>query len=1031
MYDLDMPASFITDRKEVLSELADPLFQNIRDRVYSSPQMFLSKYDTYLRNIIKGTPTIDKAVDVFYSRAKGIGGTVIGDVIQTPGKNFLLFPEASGDYKAAPSGSVPQKMQNLLETLSSKSGIPFQVINDKTQKFKGRYIFDGDERIVLINLAYADLSTPLHEYYHPIVRLLHTKNEKLFDSILQEARQVAVDDRTDSEELVTEYLAKLASRPTSTFTRFMSWLTSFLRRTLGITKPIDKLNSIGDLLKFTEDSLSAGLEEYTLSKADSDLMQILNNMTSSERTNFRVKKDESGLDYVDALAKLAVEQNVTTDDTSQYYKDASGTDVAVRLTQFIGDRDLGEFSVKYKDKRYSFAEYAARETFKRQGYDTKDLPVDEVTDTVIFEGNPLTLKQLIDKIETVFAQQRIYGKMVHAFIQYKLERDPQKKEQAKQLATTYALQAGTTFVSLETHGDLIEYEQNFEKVLAVAGIRLSGAVPDRVAPEASIMSKIVKDSQGKFIGTTIDSLIQHSNADVSLVDWKTGNILNDALSTAIMAYSGELNLPDSKLSRAYLEMAYRAVILKEHFPDMRFRKIGIAKLSKSGNHTFMELDLQPYLTLIGNYYKKVNPEVYEELKKANLLSVKSYLGTKGELVRVLPYGLHLAPMEDQLAYLQAKLDKLSYGMTPDQMSKYPDLREEIRMYTEAILEIKKQPGMDLDEKTPDIPGVTGLTKNFSDISNPKVQVLHKEILKAKAKASADTRALVEQHDKLAAEVVKESVGITAKTFKKLLTIPLVYSIITLNAGVLIPTIAIGLILRRYGKTTKDVFGFMWKKSEDAGRTGYFLNTTDFHEGVPLTAAQRAYRDYFVSSMRQTYYSVMDEAVASTQYDRVITRAEALNKPAELPADFMPRVPIGVSEIRENQPYWSGFFGLQTSAKHFVQSQLTDHLANAYTSEDGRQPIPLKYFGHTGSVTVEESNHSFDPTKAYSMFIGNLIYKQNFDHLYNLAHGVKVALDMETDEAGNARYQGLTKWLDLEIYSQILNTHKPSSFTTSK
>ena len=1032
LYNLDLPTNFKTDGP-IPNHQADPLYKAIADRVYANSDYYLQAYDGYLRATLKATPTVDSAIDAFYARAARLGGNLVGEVLQGTDGNALLFPEAQQTFTGNVRPDVKQRFEALLTTLSDRFGVPFQFVDDPKLKLKGRYIFDGERRVVLINLAYADLTTPLHEYYHPVVRVLRNTNERLFNTVLAEAQSLALNPDIDSEELVTEYLAQLASKPTPVYYRFLNWLKNLISRVVGWPiQSIDQLSTIGDLMKYLEspDVASVVSLETTLTQADSSLMQVLKNMSSGSNA-FKVKKDDSGLDYTVELPKLAQQQGVVTSDESAFYKDKAGNEVAIRLTQLVGDKELGEFSLKSKKFKYTQSEYVAREYFKQQGKDQGDRPASEITDTILMNGKETTYNELVQSLEKVFTEQRTYGKMVHAFIQYKLEVDPVKKEAAKLLANSYAIQVGLPFVTLETHPELSQYELEFDKVLKTAGIRLEGVLPDKVIPEISLVSKNIKDSAGRLIGTTLDSLIQHSNADVSLIDWKTGSLLSDAMSTRIMQYADNVQVSDTKLNRAYLELAFRALILKEHFPKMRFRKVAVVSLSKKGNHSLMTVDLAPFLTIIGNYYRETNPQIYQQLLDSKLLNVESYLGTKGEVMKALPSALHHVPLEEQMSFLQARIDSIMLGSTAEEIKKSPTLSADLKMYTEALLELKKQPGMDLDQKTDDIPSVTGLIKNFSDIANPKVQVLHKELLKARHESSNRMQEITKEHDRLSLEVIKEATSSTARTMRKVLALPLLYSIVTLNPGVLVGSIATGLILRRFGKNTKDVFGFMWKKSTAPGREGYFLNTTNEHEGKPLTPAQRAYRDHYTRTMRSIYTEVMSEVVAYSPNGKPITRAEANAKPIDLPDDFMPRVAASLSEIRENESYLKGFLGLQTHVKYFAQRHLSDYVEDTYTSQDGQQALPVKYFGHTGSKTVLKANHSFDPTKAFKLFVGNLIYKQNFDQLYNMAQGVKNALDMETDEAGNARYPNLTKWLDNEVYAQILQTPKPSRFTTRK
>jgi hypothetical protein len=150
---MDLKNKLTTKQGEALQQINDPLLRTIEDAVETRPDYYLEKYGDYLRGIVQKQPTVDDAVAVFYTRAKDIGGTLNGDTIETPDGNFLLFPETKQTFHPAAATPVRERFEGVLDQLASRSGIPFQIIDEKNQPFKGRYINDGDARIVLINIA--------------------------------------------------------------------------------------------------------------------------------------------------------------------------------------------------------------------------------------------------------------------------------------------------------------------------------------------------------------------------------------------------------------------------------------------------------------------------------------------------------------------------------------------------------------------------------------------------------------------------------------------------------------------------------------------------------------------------------------------------------------------------------------------------------------------------------------------------------------------------------------------------------------
>ncbi|MFK5173574.1 hypothetical protein ACI3QN_13755, partial [Propionibacterium freudenreichii] len=77
----------------------------------------------------------------------------------------------------------------------------------------------------------------------------------------------------------------------------------------------------------------------------------------------------------------------------------------------------------------------------------------------------------------------------------------------------------------------------------------------------TIKSGILTDTQGKPLITTADGLVQHYNNELSLIDYKTGDIISDIDVGTLMEYGKEFGITDSKLNKGYLELAFRALMI--------------------------------------------------------------------------------------------------------------------------------------------------------------------------------------------------------------------------------------------------------------------------------------------------------------------------------------------------------------------------------------------------------------------------------------------------------------------------------------
>ena len=76
--------------------------------------------------------------------------------------------------------AAEKTIRDLAARMSDRIGIPFKIISDRSQQFKGKIDSDGN---AIVNLAYATLDTPIHEIIaHPIIRAL--KNKKPSESYL-------------------------------------------------------------------------------------------------------------------------------------------------------------------------------------------------------------------------------------------------------------------------------------------------------------------------------------------------------------------------------------------------------------------------------------------------------------------------------------------------------------------------------------------------------------------------------------------------------------------------------------------------------------------------------------------------------------------------------------------------------------------------------------------------------------------------------------------------------------------------------
>jgi len=94
------------------------------------------------------------------------------------------------DYKGNPIlpayKDAPEAIKGILNMLGEKMGYKFNLL-DVADKFKGRF---GKE--VDINTRYASYDTPFHEYLHPLVRALKTKNTPAYLNLINEINDTLI-----------------------------------------------------------------------------------------------------------------------------------------------------------------------------------------------------------------------------------------------------------------------------------------------------------------------------------------------------------------------------------------------------------------------------------------------------------------------------------------------------------------------------------------------------------------------------------------------------------------------------------------------------------------------------------------------------------------------------------------------------------------------------------------------------------------------------------------------------------------------
>jgi hypothetical protein len=371
---------------------------------------------------------------------------------------------------------------------------------------------------------------------------------------------------------------------------------------------------------------------------------------------------------IEQIAAVSGDRDLQVVD-DEYYEDKEGN-LFKRVSQFFNET----FYSRYYGQDLSFHEYKAKRDFDRQGVPADGSYIDRDT------GHSFTLEERIRfyKIQQETARQ--VGNYVHKYIQLLLTPDADARykyyDELLQIARAkYDEDGNLTQNPIDTeYLKYIEEGDYLQQVLKDSGVNFNVNRPnspanDKMLPEATIHSEILG------IGTTIDNISQDSRSGLlSILDWKTGNLLSDFHTSQVMRFALDSGLRDNKLNRAKMEVALRAFAVKEQVGEARFKSLTVNKISKRGGVDVHHIELQDYLRIIEKYLEQTNSEALQQAKEKGLLDAKNYWGmTKGD--DYIPEVLENAPLKEKREWLESQLTAMKYEYTNEVIQSTPELKK--------------------------------------------------------------------------------------------------------------------------------------------------------------------------------------------------------------------------------------------------------------------------------------------------------------------------------------------------------------------
>lgn len=973
----------------------------LRDKVQElGVSYFATAYPSLLSPYLSDY-TVDEVVDGLYSRLNTVSGDVTKEKV---GDTPLLPPvEVAVTFQVAP------QLQKTLESLSRNFGFPFTIINQPGLSWKGKYVNVNGERGVVVNVARATPDTPFHEYFHPFVRQLMTSNPELYAKIAKEAPNTS----DSTEENVTQYLGVLAARlpQHNLLSRFMSFIKSLLFDTFGIRVGLTPSTKVGQLVRDLVEK-GATITDNTLKEAYQafDLVSNKVGIASSKVTRERT-----------LLSKIrAFGDTLTTNDKSEFYSE-NGVEKYRRATSFVSSKTSGEFTQTYANGHDSVANYLAHKVFEERGLSKAD--------TIEVSGTKFTFDDFVGYYEIKLEAQVLEGKLKHAYLDHLTNKDKARSEAALRAATDYAKKIGTPYVTLDSHPLLRNLNAEHKVIMSdFAGVRTNGDMYDDLYDsEVTVTSDLLVDKDGNPLATTIDLLVQSYNGDLGVVDFKTGSITYAYDTSALMPYGEALGVRDSKLSRGFLEEAIRIVALKEKNPDARFSYMRIVKIDRWGNHEKHDGDLELYLKVISNYYQAKHPERHKELVSRGLLDINNYRGTSAPFKN---YHSLIANMtaREALDWVSSEMTRIEAIPRKGEMPQHN--RDELSELAKLRLELEGIKDVEVDLSSGDKNGLSKWMGNLSDINKKSVQGLHKAMIKAREAENKERNQVFTKWDeKLKAYLAEQKDYGKYSSYNKYVYAGLLYGVATVSLPWIVIPLTASYFIKRANGRVRDHYSFMLQKSEDPTKRGYYLNITDKHPvtGRDLTKAEKELRDEYKNTLTTMYSQIMNEIVGTNEYGYNIYRYQMHGEKAspELPEDFFARVPMTLDEAKEESTGMDSFFGIKTSAEHFVKSNIVTLLEREYGGSQKKAAVKLKFMGHPSQI--ENYNHSFNADLSFKLFAAQLIHKKHFDDLYPFAQGIRNIIEDAKTPDGKQALPNILEMVDSQIAMQILDEPKQSRF----
>jgi hypothetical protein len=849
----------------------------------------------------------------------------------------------------------------ILNGLSVKFGVQWTI--DNKQDMLGRF----DNGVVYINMTKVKPDTPFHEFAHPFEQTIKKQNYQLWKSLADRAKTF-----TYKGQNIMSYVAKLypelspnelqseaivtsiglaatdptgfkEQAPVKSFIRdFIDWVRSFFNQNNETVRNLSLNTTIRDLADMMLDDQKINLDNSAFSTA---------HQKTSMNTGEGIKTLKDLNQNIEIVEEPAVDPKAQND---SFYKRKDKSTKFERVTHFT-TKTFSSESKREKLNKYSPAEWLTRKYYEK--YNVK------FTDQIKWEesGQMISYDDLLQIMQNKVTSDAKQGSLLHAKIESYI--NPSKELDAKIRTLMQETQTDANKYKWLSDSKVFEILRGLE--LNVGTDYENSPVADKIESEL----KITSDLMG--IGSTIDMLAEHSNGAFSMYDFKTGEgLLKDYNSVDIMKY-GELpdeDVFDNRLSHAKLELALRAVMIKEQKPDARFRQIAVVHLDKTTEPSVFEVSLHNYLQMIDQHFANTDPQKHEEMKKKGLFDANNYTSTTSTTEKIMNRpDMKDKTMGERADMIMQEVEQL-YNKYKAKNKPIPDyINEQIAELTQAAYEMR---GLSNSEAISDAKDMGTFEKwlgTYQDISNPTLQRFFSLVNGRKYKAQQEFIKSSNRNKQLVTKLTREH------QFSK-------------TSNLISPK---ALVYYTGDKNNPGLYDFMWERKEMNGVNGLYAAKYEASDvGKTITPTQYEYYKFFHETIKGATDAVMNQ----TAYNG-LTKGQMMS--FQYYDGFMPRIPMTLDEIIERHGYVSKEVGKKLYDKHLklLEAERAGFLRNNAVG------IPIKYVG--SKAIVASDSFSANCEEMLSLYTQNMLQKQYLDPVYAFGKGtltyLKTVVDPRTGE----------------------------------